>query len=325
MTSLIPPLGLVLLASGAALAIWVLVRPRFGSKAAGLAAGNAAAFCLLVVLVVLAISREEQSSRAAIQQAVPKLPTAQQTAPPAPEARETPPATSQPEPEDPGPETSAPQPAATQAADEDRRWHVVASMLNLRRGPGREYPATGKLDRFDTVRVSGRAEKGWVPVTSDVGVGYVAGQYLRKGPGKDAFMALCRLSERARPATGTILEARHDGPHTLAITNDGTRDAVLKLRNDVGAVIMAVYLRAGENTEVRGITSGDYIVKVARGRDFSPNCNIFTESLSIRRAPGRISLHARETDGQVVGGTFDINIDAFFTSDDARQVAPLDF
>ncbi len=66
---------------------------------------------------------------------------------------------------------------------EENEYVISASRLNVRKGPGKQYPVIGKLSRFSTVKVIETVDKNWAVVDKDGQKGFVAMEYLRKSEG----------------------------------------------------------------------------------------------------------------------------------------------
>jgi hypothetical protein len=100
--------------------------------------------------------------------------------------------------------TATPIPLASVTLPPGAPWAAItAGVLNVRRGPGTNYPLIGQLDQNDVVEISGRnADSSWLQIvypTDTIGRGWISASYAQVR-GSPAFIPVV---ETPRPPTPT--------------------------------------------------------------------------------------------------------------------------
>jgi hypothetical protein len=191
---------------------------------------------------------------------------------------------------------------------------VVASQLNVRAGPGIEYPAVGQLKESDELVVIGQFDDcAWLRIVafaSPATRGWVSGAtryvHLRKP---------CASIPKGtfRPSTGIVKPvARDDGSGELSVDNGTLYDGVVALTLDKQPprrAAVAAYIRAGESFTMTGILDGTYYLYFGTGSEwdgaqFTKNAGYsrFEDALAFKTSLTKhttwwVTLHG------VVGGT----------------------
>jgi len=159
---------------------------------------------------------------------------------------------------------------------------VVVHTLNLRSGPGMQYPTLGKLHPGDEIQVIGQyANCTWLQViTPEQEEGWIAsnGGYVQ-------LQQPCQMIPPGsfRPLTGIILPNRQGGGlGELFIENGNEVDGVVALMlND--QPVMAAYIRAGESFRMTGIQDGTYYLYFSTGDQWDGEARKFSGNVSHQR------------------------------------------
>lgn len=158
---------------------------------------------------------------------------------------------------------------------------VQSGTLNVREGPGTQYPSQGTFSQNTELDVIGKFEDcSWLKVRSrdQALTGWVVGgnQYI------DLRLACDSLPPGTfRPPTGTIQPNKQGGGYgELTVDNGTTNDSVVILTRD-GQSIVAAYIRAQDNFTLKGIRDGTYYLYFTSG--FEWNGEEFTKSPSYQR------------------------------------------
>ncbi len=158
-------------------------------------------------------------------------------------------------------------------------YHVTASALNLRAGPGPGEAVIGKLKRFKDLSATGPEIDGWLPVEVGGKAGYVARAYVARGSGKEPRRAYCSSVAGVSPYNGEILVGEGNGLHVVRIDNGLSKDVLFKLKDGGGRTRLAFYIVAGQAAEIGGVPDGDYRLMFASGDGFSRGCNRFIDTM----------------------------------------------
>jgi hypothetical protein len=141
---------------------------------------------------------------------------------------------------------------------------VLAPHINLRAGPGAEYPVLRQLPAHEPLHILGQAAHlNWLQVSlADGQQGWVSGD--------PSLVQLTR--ERAtipaasfHPLTGIVRqEGELHGLGELQLASGAARDALVEVIRD-GTPMVTAYVRAGERYTLRGIPDGAYTIVTSQG------------------------------------------------------------
>jgi DnaJ domain len=125
---------------------------------------------------------------------------------------------------------------------------------------------------------------------NDRGTGFVGANHLIPGDAGAARSAYCSYNSGPTPFNGELLERRGSGSGTLSVENRAIQPAVVKFRDQAGAVIVAVFLGPGSRAELGGLPEGLYWPEFAIGEMWSRACNLFAAGMQARRMDEAIRL-----------------------------------
>jgi len=160
-------------------------------------------------------------------------------------------------------------------------------------GPGPAVPwgNGGRLEPFTPVAVMGAANTVRVQVrVRDGSSGLVETARLVPGDARAARQAACLHLAGAAPRPGQVLLQRSSGPARLAVENRDDRPAVLKLRDDGGAAVAAVYVAARGRAELANLPAGPFHVEYALGDVWSTPCASFAAGMRAQALPDPLAL-----------------------------------
>jgi hypothetical protein len=175
--------------------------------------------------------------------------------------------------------TNTPTPTATSTPSPGAI--VLAGTLNVREGPGTQYPQQGTFSRNTELDIVGQFKDcSWLKIRSrDQAVtGWVAGgsQYVDLRLDCDSL-----LPGTFRPLTGVIQPNKQGGGYgELTVDNGTANDSVIILTRD-GQSVVSAYIRAQENLTFKGIRDGTYFLYFTSGSEW--NGEEFTKSPSYQR------------------------------------------
>jgi hypothetical protein len=171
-----------------------------------------------------------------------------------------------------GPPTPEPTPEAV----------VVTDALNLRDGPGLDYPVQGTARRGDVLQVIGQTgDCRWLNVSSSIALdGWVAGtsQYVTLSVACEAFPVAS-----FRPATAILKRYRTGGFGELTVKNGNDRDGMIVLTALDDQPVLAAYIRAEDSLLMDDIPDGVYRLYYSQGKAWDAARMHFTEDVSQRR------------------------------------------
>ncbi len=157
---------------------------------------------------------------------------------------------------------------------------VKSEGLNLREGPGTDYPSQELLRNGNTLIVLGQTGLcNWIKVLSPTG---------RKGwvSGGDFYVSLNAPCEQIpsatfQPLNGSLLVdyRTFEGSGLLKIINPMVSDAVVILTNMSRYPVLAVYIHAGSEYLVENIPESTYEIYVDLGNDWLGDEMVFEESI----------------------------------------------
>lgn len=158
------------------------------------------------------------------------------------------------------------EPITGEAAPTEDGASVATALLNLRAGPGADYPALTTVPSGAALTVTGPAEAGYLPVTADGRFGWVAADFVAfQGFSAPAEIAPETLPEEpdvpvlaGTPASIGDQSAPAEEPATATGTATTTDDATLRSGPSSAETVLLV-VPAGASLDLTGETSGGYL------------------------------------------------------------------
>lgn len=139
----------------------------------------------------------------------------------------------------------------------------------------------GQLPPFSMVQaVRLIRQNGLVEVlVNDRGNGLISANRLTPGNTADAHRAYCGYNAGPTPRDGELLERHGSGTGKLELENRAMQPAVVKLRDDTGAVVISVFLGPQGHAVFNVIPDGTYHPEFAIGELWSRACNSFAAGM----------------------------------------------
>ncbi|HEY1413389.1 MAG TPA: J domain-containing protein [Rhodopila sp.] len=160
-----------------------------------------------------------------------------------------------------------------------------------------KVPPFSSVQAIRLIRQSGMLEV----MVNDHANGFISADHLTPGNVAAARRAYCGYNAGPPPSDGELLERRGTGSATLEIENKAIQPVVVKLRDERGAVALAVYLDPGGRTVLEGVADGVYRTEFAIGELWSRACNVFTAGMRARRLDTALTV-PRDSHLAVEGG-----------------------
>ena len=150
----------------------------------------------------------------------------------------------------------------------------------------------GQLPPFSAVQaVRLVRQNGMVEIlVNDKANGFVGADHLTPGNAAAARAAYCGFNSGPTPTDAEVLERRGDGKNALEVENRAVQPAVVKLRDETGAVAIAVFLNPGSHADIDGLPEGTFHPEFAIGELWSRACNAFAAGMRARRMENPIRL-----------------------------------
>jgi hypothetical protein len=152
--------------------------------------------------------------------------------------------------------------------------------------PVGQLPPFSSVQALRLVRQTGMLEV----LVNDQGNGFVNADHLMPGDAEAARSAYCSYNAGPMPFDGELLQRRGSGGGTLVLENRAVQPAVVKFRDETGAVVIAVFLGPGGRAELGGLPEGAYRPEFAIGELWSRACNLFAAGMRARRMDETIRL-----------------------------------
>jgi hypothetical protein len=150
----------------------------------------------------------------------------------------------------------------------------------------------GQLPLFSTVQAVRLVhETGMLEVLVNAQVnGFISADHLTAGNAVAARRAYCGYNAGPVPIDGEVLQQRGAGDGVLELRNRALQPAVVKLRDDNGAVVLSVFLGPGGQTKLDGLPEGVYHPDFAIGELWSRACNVFAAGMQARRIKSSVRV-----------------------------------
>jgi hypothetical protein len=142
-----------------------------------------------------------------------------------------------------------------------------------------ELPPFSAVQAVRLVRQSGMLEV----LVNDRMTGFVSADHLMPGDASTAQSAYCSYNSGPAPFNGELLERHGSGAATLSLENQAVQPAVVKLRDQAGGVVVALFLGPGGRAELDGLPEGLFRPEFAIGELWSRACNAFAAGMRARR------------------------------------------
>jgi hypothetical protein len=142
-----------------------------------------------------------------------------------------------------------------------------------------QLPPFSAVQAVRVIRQTGMLEV----LVNDRGNGFVSANHLTPGNAEAARLAYCGYNSGPAPSDGELLQRRGTGGGMLVLENRAVQPAVVKLRDQAGAVMLAVYLRPGGRADLEGLPEGLYRPEFAIGELWSRACNSFAAGMQAQR------------------------------------------
>jgi DnaJ domain len=138
-----------------------------------------------------------------------------------------------------------------------------------------QLPPFSAVQAIRLIRPSGMLEV----LVNDRGNGFVSADHVTPGNVADALRGYCSYNAGPTPLDGELLVRRGNGHGTLYLQNQSVQPAVVKLRDETGAVVLAVFLGPGGHAALEGLPEGTYRPEFAIGELWSRACNTFAAGM----------------------------------------------
>jgi hypothetical protein len=127
-------------------------------------------------------------------------------------------------------------------------------------------------------------------ILNDHDNGFISADHLAPGNAAVARHGYCGYNAGSPPHDGELLERRGNGSATLEMQNRTVQPAVVKLRDQSGAVVLSVFLGPGGHAAFDGLPEGMYRTEFAIGELWSRACNSFAAGMRARRMDASLNL-----------------------------------
>ena len=143
----------------------------------------------------------------------------------------------------------------------------------------------GQLPPFSTVQAVRliRQDSLIEVLVNDHGNGLISANRLTPGNSADAHRAYCGYNAGPAPRDGELLQRQGLGTGRLEVENRAMQPAVVKLRDEHGAVVVAVFLGPRGHEVFDVVPSGNYHPDFAIGELWSRACNSFAAGMQAWR------------------------------------------
>jgi len=156
-------------------------------------------------------------------------------------------------------------------------WRLDAEHSTLI--PIGQLPPFSEVQAVRLIRQNGMVEV----LVNDRANGFISADHLTPGGAAAARRAYCGYNAGPTPSDGELLERRGSGRGTMDVENRAMQPAVVKLRDDTGAVALSVFLGPGGHAALDGLPDGIYHPEFAIGELWSRACNSFAAGMRARR------------------------------------------
>jgi hypothetical protein len=152
--------------------------------------------------------------------------------------------------------------------------------------PQGQLPPFSEVQAVRLIRQNGMLEV----LVNDRGNGYVSADHATPGNAAAAHRAYCSYNAGPTPSDGEPLLRRGSGQGTLDLENRSVQPAVVKLRDQTGAVMLSVFLGPGGHAALEGLPDGLYRPEFAIGELWSRACNTFAAGMRSWRTDAALRL-----------------------------------
>jgi hypothetical protein len=152
--------------------------------------------------------------------------------------------------------------------------------------PQGQLPPFSEVQAVRLIKQNGMLEV----LVNDRGNGYVSADHVTPGNAAAAHRAYCSYNAGPTPSDGEPLVRRGSGHGTLDLENRSVQPAVVKLRDQTGAVMLSVFLGPGGHAALEGLPDGLYRPEFAIGELWSRACNTFAAGMRSWRTDASLRL-----------------------------------
>ena len=163
-------------------------------------------------------------------------------------------------------------------------WHLDPTRKTL--VPLGQLPPFSAVQAVRLIRQNGMLEV----LVNDNATAFISADHLTAGNAAAAWTAYCGYNAGPAPSDGELLERRGTGRGTLALENRALQPAVVKLRDQAGAVVVSVFLDPGGQVKLDGLPEGVFYPEFAVGELWSRACNMFAAGMRARRMQATIKV-----------------------------------
>jgi hypothetical protein len=149
-----------------------------------------------------------------------------------------------------------------------------------------QLPPFSAVQGIRLVRQTGMVEV----LVNDKSNGFVSADHLTPGNAAAARAAYCGYNSGPTPNDAEELERHANGNNALEVENRTVQPAVVKLRDQAGAVAVAVFLNPGSHADIDRLPEGTFHPEFAIGELWSRACNAFAAGMRARRMNDPITL-----------------------------------
>jgi uncharacterized protein YraI len=213
------------------------------------------------------------------------------------------------------PEPSTPAPASAPTETPGPKQNAATANVNLRGGPGTDYPVVGGLQKGDAVQIVGQTGDGqWYRVEQGEGsFVWVSAGYVAVATESSAIPVVADAeippppsptptppptappAPAVRPPTGLLEDYAPGGQGKLLIKNGTDADALVILAGLDDQAVKSAYIRDGESFELSGIPDGTYRLYYSKGQAFSEQTRRFAQNATYQRLDATIEFTTTAT------------------------------
>jgi len=209
-------------------------------------------------------------------------------------------------------DTSASTPTGAPTQTPGPKVNVATANVNLRAGPGTNYPIVGGLQEGDPVEIAGRTgDGGWYQIwRPDRSFAWVSAAYVQVNTDADAIPVVpasqipptpspaptaTAAPPSVRPPTGTLEDYAPGGKGKLLIKNGTDADALVILTGLDDKAVKSAYIRNAEEFNMTGIHDGTYRLYYSKGQAFNPETKRFTVKATYQRLDATLEFKTTST------------------------------
>lgn len=172
---------------------------------------------------------------------------------------------------------SASTPIFSEAPDEALA-HIAIERAAVYLHPRHVSPVVDRMQRFDTVRILGQLDSGFLDVVTPRDIrGFIHQAQLDNGDGWEARRQSCTSSGAAPDLP--VLFRRGNGLANLDIVNGTAAELLVKLKDSRQSTHLTAYVKPGKAVTIEQVPWGDYRIYIATGQELSRPCQLFRRNM----------------------------------------------